>query len=136
MFYFNVCPKCGEAVYLKLTKEQEKEYIHTHSTEKGNNDKLKSFDTLEKLFLKTGLCPACQVNLYGYKNFLYFDYIQNDKIKEFIEDTNGINPVDAIMSPAANKLNYDEKMLYIYDMNLEKELTVDEDTGEVIRIGE
>ena len=40
------------------------------------------------------------------------------------------------MSPAASELNYDEKMLYIYDMDLEKELTVDEDTKEVRRIGE
>ena len=39
------------------------------------------------------------------------------------------------MSPAASELNYDEKMLYIYDMDLDKDLIVDKDTGEVRRIG-
>ena len=40
------------------------------------------------------------------------------------------------MSSAANKLTVNEKLLYIYEIDLEKELTVDEITGEVHKIEE
>ena len=40
------------------------------------------------------------------------------------------------MSSEASKLTVNEKLLYLYEMNLEEELTVDEITGEVHKIEE
>lgn len=145
------CPVCGETVYLKVTEKQIKELQEYYCSE--NKDELKSFNLFEnccfqnkyelesfnlfeKRFIKTSLCPICQIRTFGYKNFFYFEEAREEKLEEFSEEVNGLDPIDAIMSPAASKLNFDEKMLYIYDMDLEKELTVDGETGEVRRIGE
>lgn len=55
---------------------------------------------------------------------------------EFMNAVDGLKPVDAIMSSEASKLTVNEKLLYLYEMNLEEELTVDEITGEVHKIEE
>lgn len=129
-----LCPVCGEAVYLKVTEKQIKELQKYYCSK--NKNELKSFNLFEKRFIGTSLCPICQIRCFGYKNFFYFEDVRNEALEEFSKEVNGLDPIDAIMSPAASKLNYDEKMLYVYEMDLEKELTVDEDTGEVRRIGE
>ena len=59
-----------------------------------------------------------------------------EAMTEFMNAVDGLKPADAIMSSAANKLTVNEKLLYIYEFDLEKELTVDEITGEVHKIEE
>ena len=93
------------------------------------------YELLPFLYLQLDLCPICQIKCFGYKNFFYFEDAREEKLEKFSEEVNGLDPIDAIMSPAASELNYDEKMLYIYDMDLDKDLIVDKDTGEVRRIG-
>lgn len=133
MLTSELCPVCGETVYLKVTEKQIKELQEYYCSK--NKNELKSFNLFEKRFIRTSLCPICQIKCFGYKNFFYFEDAREEKLEKFSEEVNGLDPIDAIMSPAASELNYDEKMLYIYDMDLDKDLIVDKDTGEVRRIG-
>ena len=115
-------------------------------------EKLKSFNDFEREFVKTGYCPECQEDLFMKelsKNencFFTQDDIRDDEVEKFLNDAaevhvdeNGIleRVLDcrkAILSPNAEKLSVNEKLLYLYEFNLENEFEVDLDTGKVTEI--
>lgn len=135
------CPMCGRFVYLKITKEQDKQYTDYCCYGGVIQEKLNLFDKFEREFLKTGYCPNCQcelfhTNLPDDNKFFYNEEMRAEAMTEFMNAVDGLKPADAIMSSEANKLTVNEKLLYIYEFDLEKELTVDEITGEVHKIEE
>lgn len=135
------CPMCGKFVYLKMTKEQDKQYTEYCCYGGVVQEKLNLFNKFEREFLKTAYCPTCQCELFHTNflennNFFYNEEMRAEKMTEFINAVDGLKPVDAIMSSEASKLTVNEKLLYLYEMNLEEELTVDEITGEVHKIEE
>lgn len=79
---------------------------------------------------------AFHTNLPDDNKFFYNEEMRAEAMTEFMNAVDGLKPADAIMSSAANKLTVNEKLLYIYEFDLEKELTVDEITGEVHKIEE
>ena len=89
-----------------------------------------------------GYCSECQSLLFGSKleesdnRFFYNDELNGDVMEIFVSKTEGLKPFDAITSFAANMLSVNEKKLYLYEMELEKELSIDDSTGKVMRIGE
>ena len=135
------CPMCGKFVYLKITKEQDKQYTDYCCYGGIVQEKLKRFNKFEREFLKTGYCPTCQCELFHSdlleaNNFFYNEEVRAEVITEFMNAVDGLNSVDAIMSPAANELTINEKLLFLYEMHLEEKLSVDETTGEVHKIKE
>ena len=115
-------------------------------------EKLKSFNDFEREFVKTGYCPECQEDLFmkelskDENCFFTQDDIRDDEVEKFLNDAaevhvdeNGIleRVLDcrkAILSPNAEKLSVNEKLLYLYEFNLENEFEVDLDTGKVTEI--
>ena len=142
MLIEKTCPMCGRSAYLNITKEQDKELTQYIFHGGKIQDKLKSYNKFEREFIKTGYCPECQSLLFGSKleesdnRFFYKDELNGDVMEIFVSKTEGLKPFDAITSFAANMLSVNEKKLYLYEMELEKELSIDDSTGKVMRIGE
>ena len=113
MLIEKTCPMCGRSAYLNITKEQDKELTQYIFHGGKIQDKLKS-----------------------YNKFVYNDELNGDVMEIFVSKTEGLKPFDAITSFAANMLSVNEKKLYLYEMELEKELSIDDSTGKVMRIGE
>ena len=113
-----------------------------------NQEKLKSFNDFEREFVKTGYCPECQNGLFmkelsrGEYHFFTQNDIRDDVVEKFINDIAEVyvdeNRVldcrKAILSPIAEKLSVNEKLLYLYEFDLENEFEVDLDTGKVTEI--
>ena len=98
-------------------------------------------DKFGREFIKTGYCPSCQESLFGSRleeKSAYFswenpDELNYDRTQEFVEASNGLNYKDAFFSEAADKLSIAEKVLYLYEMELEDEYYVDEN-GKFMKI--
>lgn len=59
------CPSCSEDYALPLSgKQMEKlnEYEHGHGY---IQEMFKELNAVEREFIKTGLCPKCQANIFG-----------------------------------------------------------------------
>ena len=75
-------------------------------------------------------------------NFFTQNDIRDDVVEKFINDIAEVyvdeNRVldcrKAILSPIAEKLSVNEKLLYLYEFDLENEFEVDLDTGKVTEI--
>lgn len=134
------CPACGRYYYLKLSKQQDKEYTDYCCYKGPIQNKLKSFNKFEREFVKSGYCPKCQEDIFHSKrkgldeNFFYDDELDGDMIQKFIEETEeqGLKGKDAITSSLADSLPVNEKMVYLYDWGLEDDLYVDPNTNKVL----
>ena len=59
------CPSCGDDYGLPLDEEQMKklnEYEHGHGY---IQEMFKELNAVEREFIKTGLCPKCQAEVFG-----------------------------------------------------------------------
>ena len=126
------CPVCGTVHFLRLTEEQEKEWLeYTHF---GGliQKKCPNINKFGREFIKSGYCPSCQEKLFG--NVLedksaYFsqnDTSDSEIINTFMKETFEMDSKEAILSNAANTLSITDKWIYIYEFDLEEELYVDE----------
>ena len=78
----------------------------------------------------------------GENHFFTQNDIRDDVVEKFINDIAEVyvdeNRVldcrKAILSPIAEKLSVNEKLLYLYEFDLENEFEVDLDTGKVTEI--
>ena len=152
MLINKICPMCGKSFFLRINSDQEKEFENYAYYDGLIQEKLKSFNDFEREFVKTGYCPECQEDLFmkelskDENCFFTQDDIRDDEVEKFLNDAaevhadeNGIleRVLDcrkAILSPNAEKLSVNEKLLYLYEFNLENEFEVDLDTGKVTEI--
>ena len=123
MLINKICPMCGKSAFLRINSDQEKEFKSYACYGGLIQEKLKSFNDFEREFVKTGYCPECQENLF---------------MKELSRGENHLNRIldcrKAILSSNAEKLSVNEKLLYLYEFDLENEFEVDLDTGKVTEI--
>lgn len=151
MLINKICPMCGKSAFLRINSDQEKEFENYAYYDGLIQEKLKSFNDFEREFVKTGYCPKCQEDLFMKElskddSFFTQDDIRDDVIEKFLNDTAEVyvdenNVLErvldrrkAILSPNAEKLSVNEKLLYLYEFNLENEFEVDLDTGKVTEI--
>lgn len=147
MLINKICPMCGKSAFLRINSDQEKEFENYACYGGLIQEKLKSFNDFEREFVKTGYCPKCQEDLFMKElskddSFFTQDDIRDDVVEKFINDIVEVyvdkNRVldcrKAILSPNAEKLSVNEKLLYLYEFNLENEFEVDLDTGKVTEI--
>ena len=119
------CPMCGRITYMKITKKQENEWTDYICYGGKIQDKLKSFDKFGREFVKTGYCPECQSDLFDGSpkdpgKYFYEDDLREDVMREFYEKTKGMNPEEAIHSKHADMLSDNEKLVYMYDLEIEE----------------
>lgn len=151
MLINKICPMCGKSAFLRINSDQEKEFENYAYYDGLIQEKLKSFNDFEREFVKIGYCPKCQEDLFMKElskddSFFTQDDIRDDVIEKFLNDTAEVyvdenNVLErvldrrkAILSPNAEKLSVNEKLLYLYEFNLENEFEVDLDTGKVTEI--
>lgn len=119
------CPMCGKRTFLKITKKQNQEYANYVVYGGRIQDKLKSFDKFGREFVKTEYCPACQELLYdseikNKEDYFYEEDLRCDVIENFIVNTKGMKASDALHSDAAKQLSENEKLLFMYEFELEE----------------
>ena len=151
MLINKICPMCGKSVFLRINSDQEKEFENYACYDGLIQEKLKSFNDFEREFVMTGYCPECQKDLFMKElskdeSFFTQDDIRDDVIEKFLNDAAEVyvdenNVLErvldrrkAILSPNAEKLSVNEKLLYLYEFDLENEFEVDLDTGKVTEI--
>ena len=125
------CPLCGEKVYLKMednTYERWKRYVAYGVIVQKT---FRELDVFQREFIKTGYCPKCQEKLFEneWKNkepFIFQNELNTERIDAFMEATRDLDPEGSILSGVAEKLSVAEKLVYLYEMNLD-ELEVLED---------
>lgn len=126
-----VCPMCGKQNFMRMKKEQSKQYGKYQCYGGKIQDICVSFDAYGREFIKSGYCPKCQ-------NMLFRTELPMDINSRFIEVTedmeNHINNfyscrenVDEIPN---NQLTSDEKALFLYFEGIEDRYYVDEN-GEI-----
>ena len=130
-------PFCLEGTYLKLSDEQNDEYIEYLEEGGAIQDALSLFNKFEREFVITGYCPECQEKIFGCRlkkrdAFFKQSSLRKDVIRQFEAASKRLRVVDAICSEYADMLNENEKILYIYEAGLEDVCTLDSD-GRVIR---
>lgn len=141
-----LCPMCKKVHYLRVSKDQKEQYINYTSGQDLIQNVLTSFDDFEREFVKTGYCPKCQSKLFDKKLadpskfFCLEDDIRNDVIEKFINDAakefikyGVLDCRKSILSPSAEQLSVNEKLLYLYEFDLEDEFEVDLNTGKVLK---
>ena len=138
------CPLCGNTTYLRMTEDQNKQWEHFACYgQQGKliQDALPSFDKFGREFIKSGYCPDCQEDLFGSKlddKTAYFSkgnqaQLNQSKIDNFLNETKDIMDFEErILSKAAEKLSIPEKVLYLYEMDLEENYYVN-DKGNVLQ---
>lgn len=134
------CPMCGQTHYMRLTEKQAKQWESYVCYGGLVQEKMPDIDKFGREFIKTGYCPSCQEMLFGSKlddKSAYFSWenpeeLKYEKTQEFVAATKSLDYMDAILSAAADKLTIAEKVLYLYEMDLEDEYYVDED-GKVLK---
>lgn len=148
MLINKICPMCKKNAFLRINSDQKKEFKSYACYGGLIQEKLKSFNDFEREFVKTGYCPECQNGLFmkelsrGENHFFTQNDIRDDVVEKFINDIAEVyvdeNRVmdcrKAILSPIAEKLSVNEKLLYLYEFDLENEFEVDLDTGKVTEI--
>lgn len=148
MLIYKICPMCKKNAFLRINSDQKKEFKSYACYGGLIQEKLKSFNDFEREFVKTGYCPECQNGLFmkelsrGENHFFTQNDIRDDVVEKFINDIAEVyvdeNRVldcrKAILSPIAEKLSVNEKLLYLYEFDLENEFEVDLDTGKVTEI--
>ena len=152
MLINKICPMCKKNAFLRINSDQEKEFENYACYGGLIQEKLKSFNDFEREFVKTGYCPECQENLFmkelskDENRFFTQDDIRDDVVEKFLNDTAEVHVDEngtlervldcrkAILSPFAGKLSVNEKLLYLYEFDLENEFEVDLDTGKVTEI--
>lgn len=148
MLINKICPMCGKSAFLRINSDQEKEFKSYACYGGLIQEKLKSFNDFEREFVKTGYCPECQENLFmkelsrGENHFFTQDDIRDDVVEKFINDIAEVYVDEnrildcrkAILLSNAEKLSVNEKLLYLYEFDLENEFEVDLDTGKVTEI--
>ena len=143
MLINKICPMCKKNAFLRINSDQKKEFKSYDCYGGLIQEKLKSFNDFEREFVKTGYCPECQNGLFmkelsrGENHFFTQNDIRDDVVEKFINDIAEVyvdeNRVldcwKAILSTIAEKLSVNEKLLYLYEFDLENEFEVDLDTG-------
>ena len=134
------CPLCGQVHYMRLTENQAKQWEKYVCYGGLVQEKMPDIDKFGREFIKTGYCPSCQEMLFGNRlddKSAYFSWenpeeINHEKTQEFAETTKDLDYKDAIFSAAADKLTIAEKVLYLYEMDLEDDYYVDEN-GKILK---
>lgn len=103
-------------------------------------DVLPSLDKFGREFVKMGYCPSCQEILYqstlkDKSPYFSRSELDDDRIYEFSKATENMKHTEAIFSKAADKLSVPEKVIYLFEMDLEKEYYVDND-GKIKKLDE
>ena len=136
------CPMCGEETYLRLTKEQVEQWKNYICYGGLIQDKLSTLDEFGREFIKMGYCPSCQEMLFqstlkDKSPFISWvpEQLNEDRMHEFSQATEEMNARDAIFSEAADKLSIQEKVFYLFEMDLEEEYYVDSE-GKVKKMDE
>ena len=128
-----VCPMCNEIYYMKVTEDEHKQ-IKSYWTYGGLiQEKLSLLDKFGRKFVKSGYCPECQEIMFS-KNLeeksKYFSQksLRSEVMAKFSEKAyeNKLSCFDAIQSKIASVLNYNEKILFLYEMGLDNCLYLDE----------
>ena len=82
-------------------------------------------DAFQREFIKYGYCPKCQEALFEneWKNkesFIFQNELNQERIDVFMEETRELDPESSILSKAAEKLSAAEKLVYLYEMELDE----------------
>lgn len=131
------CPMCGTNHYMRLTESQAEQWSDYVCYGGLVQNKMPDINKFGREFIKSGYCLSCQEALFGnsLKDRTAFfsdkDISSQKRIQEFIKATAGMDLKESILSEAAGNLSVLDKVLYLYEMDLEKELYVD-DTGNVL----
>lgn len=123
---YKECPMCRQETYLRLTKEQMEQCTKYTCCGGLIQDVLPSLDKFGREFVKMGYCPSCQEILYqstlkDKSPYFSRSELDDDRIYEF--------------SKATDKLSVPEKVIYLFEMDLEKEYYVDND-GKIKKLDE
>ena len=118
------CPMCGRTAYMKITKDQKAEWTSYICYGGKIQDKLKSFDKFGREFVKTGYCPECQSDLFSDETkdldkYFYEEDLREDVMSAFYKKTKRMHPEEAIHSEDADMLSDNEKLVYMYDCEIE-----------------
>ena len=128
------CPMCNADYYMRLTEKQETQYNDYICYGGLVQDKMPDIDKFGREFIKSGYCPCCQEALFGTKledKSAYFTWAPDEldlgRAQEFMAATeNMASCSEAILSEAAEKLSIADKVLFLYETELESEFYVDE----------
>lgn len=134
------CPMCGQDHYMRLTEKQAKQWASYVCYGGLVQEKMPDIDKFGREFINSGYCPSCQESLFGSKldnKSAYFSWenpeeLNYERTQKFVKDAESLDYKDAILSEAANKLSIADKVLYLYEMELEDEYYVDEN-GKVLK---
>ena len=137
---YKECPMCRQKTYLRLTKEQMEQYTKYTCCGGLIQDVLPSLDKFGREFVKMGYCPSCQEILYqstlkDKSPYFSRSELDDNRIYEFSKATENMKHTEAIFSKAADKLSVPEKVIYLFEMDLEKEYYVDND-GKIKKLDE
>lgn len=131
------CPMCGTNHYMRLTEVQANQWSDYVCYGGLIQDRMPGTDKFGREFVKSGYCPSCQETLFGNslkERTAFFsdkDVSSQECIQEFVKATADVDVKESILSEAAGKLSVVDKVLYLYEMDLEEELYVD-DAGNVL----
>ena len=135
------CPMCKQQYYMRLTEKQAEQW-HDYTCYGGLiQEKMPDIDKFGREFIKSGYCPSCQESLFGSKlndKSAYFslenpEEFNYERTQEFAKVSESLDYKDSVCSEAAEKLSIAEKVLYLYEMELEDEYYVDEN-GKFMKI--
>lgn len=132
------CPMCNADNYMRLTEKQADQYNDYICYGGLVQEKMPDINAFGREFIKSGYCPCCQEVLFGKKledTSAYFTWASDEldlgRTQEFIAATeNMASCSEAILSEAAEKLSIAEKVLFLYEMDLEDDFYVNA-TGKV-----
>ena len=119
------CPMCGETIYMKLGDDAYERWAHYVLYKGLIQNVFPEMDAFQREFIKSGYCPKCQEALFGneWKNkesFIFQNELNRERIDVFMEETRELDPESSILSEAAEKLSVAEKLVYLYEMELDE----------------
>ena len=119
------CPMCGETIYMKLEDDAYERWTQYVLYKGLIQNVFPEMDAFQREFIKSGYCPKCQEALFGneWKNkesFIFQKELDPERIDWFMEETRELDPESSILSEAAEKLSVAEKLVYLYEMELDE----------------
>lgn len=119
------CPMCGETVYMRLEDNAYERWTHYVLYKGLIQNVFPEMDAFQREFIKSGYCPKCQEALFEneWKNkesFIFQNELNRERIDVFMEETRELDPESSILSKAAEKLSAAEKLVYLYEMELDE----------------
>ena len=115
-----------------MTAKEEEEWGNYTCYGGRIQDRMPDTDPQKREFIKSGYCPDCQEQLFGAK-YDRSDFISAQEgecsadVQKFFEKTASMSAIDAIQSEFADLLAPEHKVIFLYELDLEDKLYVDED---------